>query len=64
MIQFKDFMKLHGLSNTDVATAFGVTSQMVSQWRNDARLFVDEKDHKIIRVTIVRDNINDVLNLK
>lgn len=64
MIQFKDFMKLHSLSNTDIAKAFGVTSQMVSQWRNDARLFVDEKNFKIIRITVVRDNINDVLNLK
>ncbi|HGJ5899779.1 hypothetical protein [Arsenophonus apicola] len=63
MIQFKDFMKLHRLTNNDVAKAFGITPQMVSQWRNDARLFVDEKNNKIIRITVVKDRIKEILNL-
>ncbi|WP_440867898.1 hypothetical protein [Symbiopectobacterium purcellii] len=64
MITFKDFMRSRGLSNAEVADAFMVSPQMVSQWKHDARLFVDEKEWKIIRISIVKDKINEALKIK
>lgn len=56
-------MKNRNLTNIDVSRALSVTPQMVSQWKNDSRLFVDETDWKIVRISVVKDDLKNKLGI-
>jgi predicted XRE-type DNA-binding protein len=63
VITLKEFIKKNALTNAAVAEAFNVSPQMVSQWVNDSRIFVDEKSDKILRISVVRDKVSKTLNI-
>lgn len=64
MITFKLFMKKRGLTNKVAAQALEISPQMVSQWKNDSRIFVDEQTWKIIRISEIRDNVDEIFGIK